>query len=332
MTRHAMTPADLVRATLAGQAVPHPPCSFWTHFPGTDLEPEALAHETLAFARRTGIDLIKSMPNGLYCVEDWGVVADYSEIAKGGVAHVVSTPIRSLEDWGTIRALDIRSGALGRELDHLDRLVRAAGPHVPVLATVFSPLTIAKKLCPAGFAEALRSGRHLVEHALSEIAATVHAFSRAAIEIGCAGVFFAVQDATPAVGAETYAALGRRFDLDALAGAQRGWCNAIHLHGDDVLFDAVADYPVPILNWHIGETAPSIADYRRAGGSKAILGGLRRTALTTGDFTAIAEDIAAAYAAGDARGVIFGPGCVIRHPCDTSILRQVVDLVREPRA
>ena len=38
-----MTPADLVQRTLAGEATPRPPYGFWTHYPETDLDPEAIA-------------------------------------------------------------------------------------------------------------------------------------------------------------------------------------------------------------------------------------------------------------------------------------------------
>lgn len=323
-----MNPADLVRATLALERTSRPPFGFWTHFPGADLDPATLARETLAFAKATRMDLIKSMPNGMYAVEDWGVVSDYSEIASGGAARVVKSPIATASDWAAIRPLDVTAGAFGRELDHLSRVVAGAGPNLPVIATVFSPLTIAKKLCPDKFETYLVTERPAIETALGSIAATVRAFAAKAVGLGCAGVFFAIQDATPAVGAETYAALGRPYDLDALEGARGGWCNAIHLHGDDVLFDAVADYPVQVLNWHIGETAPSIADYRAMGGAKAVLGGLRRYNLTRGDAAGLAEDIAAARAADNARGVLFGPGCVIRHPVNLDVLNQVAATLR----
>jgi uroporphyrinogen decarboxylase len=323
-----MNSADLIRATLAGEPTARAPFSFWTHFPLTDLDPEALARETIRFARATGIDLIKSMPNGMYAVEDWGVVSDYSEIASGGAAKVVKSPISSAADWADVKRLDETQGALGRELRHLELLLGAVGKDIPVLATAFSPLTIAKKLCPQGFEGFLKHDRAAVRDALGRIAATTRAFAARAVALGCAGVFFAVQDATGGVGAEVYAELGRPYDLDVLEGAAKGWCNAVHLHGEDVLFDAVADYPVQVLNWHIGETEPSIAAYRAGGGGKAVLGGIRRYNLTRADYPAIAEDIAAARAADGAQGVIFGPGCVIRHPCDIAVLNRVADMIR----
>ena len=40
-----------VRAALLGQPVDRLPYAFWTHFPLTDLDPDALAEATVDFAR-----------------------------------------------------------------------------------------------------------------------------------------------------------------------------------------------------------------------------------------------------------------------------------------
>jgi uroporphyrinogen decarboxylase len=320
--------SDLIRATLAGEPTPRPPYAFWTHFPDTDLDAEAVAKETIAFARATRQDFVKSMPNGLYAVEDWGIRADFSEIAQGGVAKVTASPIQSAADWAKIRRLDPEAGTLGRELRHLSLLVQALGREVPVLATVFSPVTLAKKVSGGRFARDAAEHPALVRAALDEIAATTAAFARRAIAIGCAGVFFAVQDATATLGAAAWRDLGLAHDMAALEGAQDGWFNAVHMHGDDIAFDILSTYPVHALNWHVGETPPSIAEYRAVGGRKPVLGGLRRTAITQRDMAAIEADIAAALAADQGRGVLLSPGCVIRHPVDSAMLARIAARIR----
>jgi uroporphyrinogen decarboxylase len=318
-----MRSVDRIRATLEGRQVDRPAYSFWTHFPEIDLDPPAIAAATVDFARPLALDFIKAMPNGLYAVEDWGVVPDFSAIAGGGAAKVTRSAVDAPDDWTRIRRRDPTAGALGRELDHLRRLVAAFGPDVPVLATVFSPLTIAKKLGPEVFGAHLASHPQRVRDALGEIAATTADFARAAITLGCAGVFFAVQDATSATGAERYGALGVPFDRIALAGAASGWFNVIHMHGDDVLFDLLAGYPVHALNWHVGETPPTIAQYRAGGGTKPVVGGLRRMPITAGDRAAVRADLAAALGTDGGRGVIVSPGCVIRYPVDRALLAAV---------
>jgi uroporphyrinogen decarboxylase len=321
--------AQRIRATLEGRKPDRPAYSFWTHFPDIDLDPAAIAAATLDFAQALDLDFVKAMPNGLYCVEDWGVVPDFSAIAAGGTARVVRPAIAEPEDWRRIRRRDVTTGALGRELDHLRRLVAALGPDTPVIATTFSPLTIAKKLGEAACREHIETRPAQVLDALYEIAETVAAFSRQAIALGCAGVFFAVQDATKAMGAAGYERFGKPFDAVALAGAAGGWFNVLHMHGDDVLFDLLAAYPVDALNWHVGETEPTIAAYRAAGGAKPIVGGLRRMAITNGDRVALRQDLSGALADG-ARGVIVAPGCVIRHPVDRALLAALIDDIKDP--
>jgi uroporphyrinogen decarboxylase len=90
---------ERVKAALAGEAVDRPPYAFWTHFPGIDLDPIRLADTTMAFAARHDLDFIGSMHNGMYCTEDWGVVCDYSDIERGGVARVVTPAVTKAEDW-----------------------------------------------------------------------------------------------------------------------------------------------------------------------------------------------------------------------------------------
>ena len=108
-----------MRVALRGEAPDRPPYSFWTHLPGIDLEPQRLARESASFCERYDLDFLKSMPNGLYCVEDWGCVCDYSDIARGGVAKVVEPSVIAIEDWSSLERVDVTRGSFGRELEHL---------------------------------------------------------------------------------------------------------------------------------------------------------------------------------------------------------------------
>src|SRR5437868_2115772 len=125
-----MDKLNRVQAALRGETVDRPPYGFWTHLPGIDLIPLRLAEETAAFCTRYDLDFVKSMPNGLYCVEDWGCVCDYSEIVRGGIAKVVQSPITSGYDWEKLERVDVNQGAFGRELQHLAALVQRVGPGI----------------------------------------------------------------------------------------------------------------------------------------------------------------------------------------------------------
>ena len=318
-----------VECALAGTVADRLPFSFWTHFPGTDLDPEAIADESVRLVRELDLDFLKTMPNGLYCVEDWGIKGDYSEIRNGGAAKVVDYAVNDPSDWAGIRRVDIRRGAYGRELTHLKRVVDALGPEVPVLVTVFSPVTVAKKLAGDGYRQHLTSHPQLVKAALSEIAATMSEFAAEAIKLGCAGAFIATQESTTqALSEAEYREFGVPFDHDALEGTRGGWFNVLHMHGDDIMFDLLVDYPVQALNWHVGETGPTLESYVARGGAKPVVGGMRRWALTRGEYGGAVADIDSAVAATGGRNLLLTPACVIRHPVDCALLVRVGNYIK----
>jgi uroporphyrinogen decarboxylase len=322
---------ERVKAALGGGAVDRPPYGFWTHLPGIDLDPLRLAEATALFCARYDLDFVKAMPNGLYCVEDWGCVCDYSDIERGGVAKVVRPAVSTERDWDKLEHLDVTRGAFGRELQHLELLVARIGAGIPVLATVFSPLTIAGKLSN-GLARAhLAREPDAVIRGLDVITDVTCAFARAALDRGCAGIFLAVQEATrSAYGEAAYRRFGEPYDRRVLQAAKAAgaWFDVVHMHGDDILFDVIKDYDVTALNWHIGETPPSIARYREAGGTRPIVGGLQRGHITRRDRDGIAADIDRAVLENGSHGLLLAPACVIRHPVDPVTLSWTADRIK----
>jgi uroporphyrinogen decarboxylase len=326
--RLVLSGQERVRRALASAEVDRPPYSFWSHFPGTDLDPQALVKQTVRFARELDLDFVKAMSNGMYCVEDWGIVADYSDITHGGAARAVSTPVIEAADWRRIGRLGVGAPALGRELRHLAGLVSAFGQDTPILATVFSPLTIAHKIAGQALERDVRHAPELVLDALEKIALTTADFARAALAAGCAGIFFALQDADPDhFDDAAYAKFGEPFDRMVLNAAAAGWFNVVHMHGEKILFDRVKTYPVAALNWHIGEAEPSVGAYRRAGGRQPIVGGLRQDGLTRCDIASVGADLDQLATDTAGRGILISPGCVIRHPVDMEFLKTVVRLI-----
>ena len=326
-----MTKIERIKAALRGEVTDRMPYGFWTHMPDIDHDPARLATATAAFSQRLDLDFVKSMPNGFYCVEDWGCEIDFSEIARGGIGKVVRPAVSTPADWAKLGALNPAHGAMGRELDHLAQLVREVGPGAPVLATAFSPLTIANKLSNGAHRAHLASHPQAVAAGLEMITQVTGDFVRAAIDRGCAGIFFATQDATHQAFDETsYRRIAEPGDRRVLLAARDagGWFNVMHMHGDDVLFDVLKHYPVDALNWHIGETPPAIGDYRASGGTLPIVGGLQRSFITSGNLEAVYRDIDLAVAQTQKRGIIIAPACVIRHPVDEVVLQKIINKIK----
>jgi uroporphyrinogen decarboxylase len=314
---------ERIRRVLDGELVDRVPFSAWTHFPGIDLDPDRLAEATLAFYRDVDLDFVKSMSNGMFSIEDYGCDCDFSAISEGGVATVTKYAVEAPSDWEKLGDLDIEKGALGRELRSLSRLLDALRGEAPVLATVFSPLTTAQKLSGTLLLEHLRTHPRMVKRGLSTIAACTARFAVRAVELGCAGLYFASQMSQRSqLEEEEYGEFGMPYDLEVLEAVQGGsWFNVTHIHGDDILFGLLKGYPVQGISWHVWETRPSVEEFFAADRAKCIIGGLRRSMITSGNLPELAKNVSEMIRITGGRRLMLAPGCVVRAPYDKETLR-----------
>ena len=307
----AMTKQERLRATIRGDVVDRPPVALWRHFPGDDQRPQDLAAATVAFQRRYDFDFVKVTPASSFCLRDWGAQDRWVGSLEGTRDYTVH-PVQAPEDWRGLRPLDPSQGALGAQLRCLRLIADDLAGEVPFIQTIFSPLAQAKNLAGRErllvhlrrYPDALRVG-------LDAITETTVRFVDAARETDIAGVFYAVQHAQYGLLSEReYAAFGRPDDLRILQTAQELWLNVLHLHGTDVMFDLLADYPVQVVNWHDRETAPALAEaQRRVDG--AVCGGLQRwDVVVRGTPDQVHEQAADAIAQTGGRRFILGTGCV----------------------
>ena len=317
-----MTKRERIRAVVEGREPDKLPYSFWTHLPGIDLDPERLAEETYKFYRTYDVDFIKTMNNGMYAIEDFGCEIDYSEVLKGGVAHVVKTPIHQAEDWYKLSVCPVDKGSLARELKSLAFLLeKTKQEDVPVIFTVFSPITTANKLSGGTLRQYLADGHgKAVHHALKINTETTCQVAKRAIELGADGIFFAAQSSTyDFMTAEEYEEYGVPYDMEVLEAAKDGWMNTIHAHGPNIMLELLKNYPVDVFNWHAWETYPAVDEASLVTG-KCLMGGLNRTDITQCNRNAIRHQIFECFKMMKGRGQILTPGCVIRYPLDTKML------------
>ena len=258
------------------------PYAFWTHLPGIDMNPEKLAEATYDFYCEYDLDFIKMMNNGMYGAECYGCEIDNSEVLSGGVSKIVSTPVMTPKDWGQIEPLSLNNPVLMREPRALELVLKKIkGKNVPVIFTVFSPLTVADKISGKKVVEHIKSGYvKEVKNGLEAIAQTMAQLTHRVIEMGADGVFFATQYASyDKVSSEFYAEYGKPWDLEVLAAAKDGWFNTLHAHGKNIMFELLKDYPVSVFNWHVGESLPTMPEAHDLTG-KCLMGGLERMDIT----------------------------------------------------
>lgn len=325
-----MTKKERIRAAVELRRPDRLPYAMWTHLPGIDLDPVALADATYDFYKTYDVDLIKTMNNGMYAVQDFGCEVDFSEIAKGGVAKIVTTPVMEPEDWGKLKSVGTDAPALARELRSLELLLdKVKGEEVPVIFTVFSPLTTADKLSNGKLLSHIEAGAgELVHQALEVITQTTCNLVRRAIALGADGVYFATQLSNYGkCPEEVYREYGVPYDRRVLE-ASEGWCDVIHAHGDNIMFELLKDYPVDIFNWHAWESLPKLKEASVVTG-KCIMGGLKRMDITNGNKNEIRTQIYESLAQLGGVGQILAPGCVIRYPLNDEMLRFVSQAKKE---
>lgn len=324
-----MNKIDKIKKTIAGDTVSEVPLSFWTHLPEYDRQPEALARETYAIYKKYDLDFIKTMNSGMYPVEDYETEIDYSKIEKGGVAELVASPIKENGDWEKLPALSIDKGVFERELSSLKNLVELVDGEAPIIFTVFSPLTIADKLAQGDLSPYISAGNDSLHQALATIAETNAQLAAKAVELGAAGVYFASQQSSAnKVSSATYEEYGVPYDRQVLAGAKEGWFNALHIHGTDIYFDLLKDYPVDVINWHIWETLPEIKEGQDFSG-KTIMGGIARGDVTNNNRDKIRNQIYRSIKETQGKKLILTPGCSIRYPINEQTLAYIKETKEE---
>ena len=320
-----------IEAAIAGQPTDRVPVALWRHFPIEDQDAGKLAALTLQWQRAWDYDLVKFMPSGTYSVEDWGAKSVYEPNFNG--ARMIAVPgIRRAADWRKLPRLDPKKGMLGAQNEALARAAKELGGSVPILQTVFSPLTTARKLAGEALLEHARADPEAVEAGLRTITDTTIDFSLAALKAGAHGLFFATQLATTDVlTVAEYERFGKKFDLEVFNAIKgRAKMSMLHLHGENVMFDLLAGYPAEMINWHDRLTAPSLKD--ALGRFKgALVGGVEeRELLVTGGEQALRAQVREAIAQTGGRRLIVGPGCVAAIAAPAQNFRAVIDEARKP--
>ena len=299
-----------LEATMAGEPADRPPVALWRHWPGDDQRGPDLARATLAFQRTFDFDFIKVTPSSNYCLADWAAESQW-------VGHFHGTRdygqpvIQSPEDWTRLPVLDPTRGLLNEIRQALSIIGQEVKEEVPFIQTIFNPLAQARNLAADRLLSDLRQHPDALKAGLETITESTLRFIETIRETGIAGVFLALQHASYDLLTEAeYREFGRPYDLRILESTRDFWFNLLHVHGQNIMFDPVADYPAQAINWHDQETPPSLkeATARFAG---ALVGGLRQEeTMAYGTPDQVRAEVGAAIQQTGGRRLIIGTGCV----------------------
>lgn len=310
-----ITHRQRIELALSGFPVDRVPVCFWHHFQPAG-NGRQLARATFDFfVTDFDLDIVKVMPDLPY--------------------PFPRKSIGSIDDWRLIEPIDPqRSAWVQQQVECVNALMERLLLESPIVVTMFSPLTEA-----LGFAQSteqllehMRQAPAVVHQALGIVAENLRVLGEQLIRAGADGIFFALQGASTAVMPEaTYREFGRPYDFTALRGAQNGWCNVLHLHGDkDLMFDMALDYPVHALNWSDRIAGPSLREARTRTNLCLMGGWNEQTLFKGGEEVEINRQALDAFQQTAGAKFILAPGCSIPDDSDEiamAVARDTADLL-----
>lgn len=319
-----------VESALALQIADRPPVAWWGHTFEEEWSPGHLAQVTIDRARRYGWDFVKFQPRASSFAETFG--AKYAPSGNAGQPPVADGQVvNDAEGWANLEV--VNPAALQDQVKGIKLVTEALGPSVPVLQTVFSPLTVAGYLVGADKQRAvqeLRKDPGLVGKALGKIAQVLAQFAAASINAGAAGVFYAISGyaGSDLMTEQEYEKLALQHDQPLLKSLpDTAWFNVLHLCGPGIHFGLSQTLPVHAVSWSIHDTGnPSLAEGRDRSG-KAVMGGLgRHDTLVKGSAETVAAEGSKAIQETGGRGLLLAPGCSVPVEAPEENLSAITDV------
>ena len=304
-----------VEAALALGLGDRPPVGAWGHTYREEWSVDDLAAITIERARKFGWDFVKFQPRASTFGEAFGSVFRPSG-HRLRAPVLVSLGAPDADSWPAVSLANKK--ALDDQVESIGIVARELGPSVPVIQTVFSPLTVAAYLVGRSKSRLLRDLRRsgeVMRPALERIADGLIDFSRSSVEAGAAGIFYAIsgyasKDFLPE---PAYREMVLPLDMYVLGRLPKeSWFNVVHLCGSHVHFDLSREMPVGAVSWSVhNQGNPSLAEGRQISG-KAVMGGLgQRTTLIYGPPASVESEARRAIGETGGRGLILAPGCSV---------------------
>ncbi|WP_391557719.1 uroporphyrinogen decarboxylase family protein [Robertmurraya sp.] len=249
---------------LSGEKADRPIVSGWHHFLEKEQTATDLAEATITFAKQYDWDWIKINPRATYLAEVFGNSYDFNDY-RWVFPKQSKQVIQKFSDIWDVTEVDVAKSAALQEQIEAVGLIRDGLPDVPIIQTVFSPLTILMFLtgnssyvdqtmygseAPVDFMELLKTERAGVHQALHAIALTMANYVKELEIVGVNGLFYAVTGtAHPELFDEAiFNEFSRPYDSIVLHAMKKGK-RILHTCGTYSQPDRFIDYPIEGISW-----------------------------------------------------------------------------------
>ncbi len=257
---------DRFEATLHNELADRTPVAAWGHFVPEELLPKSLAEKTADFTEAYDWDWIKLNLRATFYGEAWGTHYDHSNIDVFQPS-VISALITEPEHvWRVHRETGIRSKSFADGV-LTTKLLAEAAPEVPIVQTVFNPLTSLLEIAaqPLDLRDRIEGSPSFatlprlldeqpegVKYALGEISAAYLAYFEQLKAAGATGLFYAIPPAgnNPALNRNQVRDISIEWDRQLIGGAKEiGLKVILHACGEDSDPQGLVDLGADALSW-----------------------------------------------------------------------------------
>lgn len=250
---------ERIKALVSGEEIDRTPVSGWYHMPLVDRNVDDFVRETIASTDLNKWDFIKIMTNGHYCGEATGARIDFSTDSTKWNGTFREYGIRTEEDIANMPVLQADNPVFAREIEVVKRLKAHYGDSIPVISTIFNPLTSLQEsycsLQSAPIKKMMENNPQALHKGLEAMTRSYLNYLDALFDAKIDGIFLANQysiaDIITDEQYDEFCAPYERRIVEYCKG--KTWFNMAHAHGDRCLrLDKYLDYAddeIQALNW-----------------------------------------------------------------------------------
>jgi uroporphyrinogen decarboxylase len=265
-----MNKIERVDRVLNGEEVDRPPVTLWYHFGVQHAGGEQFAKLTLEYFNFYDFDYLKVMNDYFYPPPE-GLEAVKTKDDLKRINHFNVEKCDWREQFGALKYI---SGELSGKAYFID--------------TVFDPWQSLRRNMAGENIEALMANEpDAMLTALDVIADNLIAYCKKSLSIGTAGIFMSMYAGEDLISRENFLRFVKPPAMKVFSAiAELGTMNTAHIHGEDLFFDDVLDFPVSIFNWwDRGPKGPSL-QWVKERISGCVMGGINQkiVARTTREF------------------------------------------------
>lgn len=321
---------ERIETILAGEKPDRYAASFWRHYFHLENSAEGTVAAMLDFQNRFDWDFIKINPRADYHVQDWGLKLKYStdEFAKH---DKLAFPINSPDHWTKIEPLPTTAPALAEHLEVVRQLRKEVGDDLPLLMTVFTPLSLAGRMIPDRelLPTHIRDYPALLHSALEAITETFCRYVEELRNAGADGIFYATTHWASAdkLTWQEYEEFGLPYDLRVIQASGEDAINVLHVCESNNFLAELApyDYRSAIYNWDADHaTNCSLKKGREMLDNRTLMGGFPYTEklveLSVDDANQRMDQLLNEFSPTE---LIIGPGCAIPPETPEAILQAI---------